>query len=379
MLRLSVLVLLLTAAVGAEAAADHDHLFEQREVFVSGEDGYHTYRIPSLIVTPNGTVLALCEGRKRGRGDSGNIDLVLKRSFDNGATWEPMEVIADDGPNTIGNPCPVVDRETGTVWLLLTGNRGEDSEAEIMRGTSKDTRRVWVMKSEDDGKTWSERKEITETTKAPDWTWYATGPGCGIQLSSGRLLIPCDHAVRHTRRWRSHVIYSDDHGATWKLGGVLREKTNECQVVELADGSLLLNMRSYHGNNRRAIATSEDGGLTWSDVTFDEALVEPVCQASLIRFTDQGTLSKNRLFFANPASTQRVRMTVRLSYDEGKTWPVSKVLHAGHAAYSALAILPDMTIGCLYERGERSPYEKITFARFSVEWLTNGTDSLSKR
>jgi sialidase-1 len=379
MLRLSVLMLFVIGAVVAQAAADSDHLFEQTDVFVSGEDGYHTYRIPSLIVTPNGTVLAFCEGRKRGRGDSGDIDLVVKRSFDNGGTWQPMEVIADDGPNTIGNPCPVVDRGTGAIWLLLTRNLGEDSESEIMRGTSTGTREVWVMKSEDNGATWSERKEITHTTKAPDWTWYATGPGCGIQLSSGRLVIPCDHAVQGTGQWRSHVIYSDDHGTTWKLGGILHDKTNECQVVELADGSLLLNMRSYHGNNRRAVATSEDGGLTWSDVTFDEALVEPVCQASLIRFTERTTHFKNRLLFANPASTKRVAMTVRLSYDEGRTWPVSKMLHGGHSAYSALAILPDMTVGCLYERGERSPYEKITFARFSLEWLTDGTDSLKQR
>ena len=271
------------------------------------------------------------------------------------------------------------DRDTGTIWLLLTRNLGEDTEAEIMHGASRGTREVWVMKSEDDGVTWSERAEITETTKAPDWTWYATGPGCGIQLSSGRLLIPCDHAVRDTLQWRSHVIYSDDHGATWKMGGVLEDKTNECQVVELVDGALLLNMRSYHGRNRRAIATSRDGGITWSEVTFDHALIEPVCQASLLRFTDEKTHTKNRLLFSNPASTNRARMTVRLSYDEGRAWPVSKVLHAGHAAYSALAVLSDATIGCLYERGERSPYERITFARFSVEWLTDRTDSLRKR
>ncbi|MCY3021151.1 MAG: sialidase family protein [Planctomycetota bacterium] len=348
----------------------------QDDVFVSGQDGYHTYRIPALLVTAKGTLLAFCEGRKGGQGDSGDIDLVLKRSLDGGATWLPLQVVWDDGPNTAGNPCPVLDRSTGTIWLPLTRNLGQDSESQIMAGTSKGTRTVWITKSTDDGATWSEPVEITQTTKDPSWTWYATGPGCGIQMQSGRLVIPCDHAVATTKAWRSHVIYSDDHGATWKLGGATAEKCNECQVVELAGGSLLLNMRSYHGRKCRAVATSTDGGLTWSDVTSDAALVEPVCQASFLRYTLEKDHGKNRLLFANPASAKREKMTVRLSYDEGKTWPVSKLVNAGPSAYSALAVLPDMTIACLYERGEKSAYEKIALARFSLEWLTEGKDKL---
>ncbi len=377
-MKVLMLVVLLVVSVPAVAFGQNGGGLEETTVYVSGQDGYHTYRIPSAIVTPKGTVLAFCEGRKSGRGDAGNIDLVLKRSFDNGATWGPMEVVADYGPNTIGNPCPVIDRDTGTIWLLLTSNLGKDTESEIMRGVSEDTRRVWVTKSDDDGVTWSKRVEITETTMEPGWTWYATGPGCGIQLKNGRMVIPCDHAVLSTREWRSHIIYSDDHGATWKLGGIVVEKTNECQVVELIDASLLINMRSYHKRNRRTVATSKDGGMTWSEITFDPALIEPVCQASLLRYTEQPAHAKNRLLFSNPASDERVRMTIRLSYDEGRTWPVSKVLHESHAAYSALTVLPDMTIGCLYERGKESAYETITFARFSLEWLTGGTDSIVK-
>ena len=327
-----------------------------------------------MLVAPKGKVLSFCEGRKAGRGAPGNIDLLLKRSPDNGKTWSKTQVLVDAGPDTIGNPCPVADRDTGTVWVLLTKNLGQDTQKQITDGTSKGTRTVWVMKSTDDGATWSEPAEITKDVKKPDWTWYATGPGCGIQTKGGRLVIPCDHYVAKTQARHSHVIYSDDHGKTWKLGGVLGEKTNECQVVERQDGSLLINMRSYHGKNRRAVATSKDGGLTWSEVTLDDALIEPVCQAALLRYSDKEKGGKSRVLFANPASAKREKMTLRLSYDEGATWPVARALHEGPAAYSALAALPDGSIGCLYERGDKSPYDKLTFARCSLDWLSGGKD-----
>ncbi len=349
---------------------------EEVDVFVSGKEGYHTFRIPAVIVTPKKTVLAFCEGRKNSRSDAGDIDLVLKRSVDNGATWKPMQVIANDGENTVGNPCPVIDRDTGVIWLLLTKNLGSDTEKMILEGKSKGTRTVWVTKSTDDGQTWAEPVEITKDVKDAKWTWYATGPGCGIQLKSGRLVIPCDHYLAGSQARHSHVIYSDDHGKTWKIGGVLGEHTNECQVVERDDGALLMNMRSYHGKNRRAIAASKDGGLTWSEVTLDEALIEPVCQASLLRYTKKDGKEKNRLLFSNPASTKREKLTLRLSYDEGATWPVAKLLYEGPAAYSALTVLPEGAIGCLYERGEKSPYEKVILARCSLGWLTEGKDKL---
>src|SRR5262249_40459873 len=235
---------------------------EQAPLFVSGQDGYHTYRIPSLIVSAKGTLLAFCEGRKRGRGDAGDIDLLLRRSFDGGRTWQPAQVVWDDGGNTCGNPCPVLDRATGTLSLLLTHNLGEDTEARLVDGTSKGTRTVWVTHSTDEGASWAKPLEITKEVKRPEWTWYATGPGVGIQLAGGRLVIPCDNKIAGTKARHSHVIYSDDHGATWKLGGGVGPDCNECQVAERADGSLLLNMRSYRANHRRLIATSKDGGLT---------------------------------------------------------------------------------------------------------------------
>jgi sialidase-1 len=343
---------------------------QQQELFGSGRDGYHAYRIPSLITTSKGTVLAFAEGRKHGSGDSGDIDLVMRRSEDGGGTWQPMRVILDDGSNTVGNPCPVVDCDTGVIWLPLTRNLGTDTEREILDGTSSGSREVWITMSTDDGLTWSEPVNITRTTKDPRWTWYATGPGCGIQLRSGRLLIPCDHAVMESKQFHSHVIFSDDHGATWNQGGVLGDRTNECQVVEQDDGSLLINMRSYHGKNRRAVATSRDGGVTWSEVLLDEALIEPICQASLVRYDDPRAKEGSRLLFSNPASRKRERMTVRASADDGRTWPWVHLLHEGPAAYSCLAVLPDRRIGCLYERGTSAPYETITLARFGLDWVT---------
>jgi len=357
------------AVMGADTSA-----VRETDVFVAGQDGYHTFRIPSIIVTPKGTLLAFCEGRKRGTSDTGNIDLLLKRSFDQGRTWQPVQVVWDDSTNTCGNPCPVVDRTTGTIWLPMTHNLGQDREAQIVDGTSKGTRSVWMTKSTDDGASWARPVEITKTVKAANWTWYATGPGVGIQLKSGRLVIPCDNKVAVTTARQSHVIYSDDHGANWKLGGGVGPNCNESQVVELADGSLLLNMRSYQANNRRMISTSRDGGLTWSRPVEDGTLIEPVCQASLLRYDWGDSAQAPLLLFSNPASTRREKMTVRVSYDQGKTWPVAKQLHGGLSAYSCLTVLPDKSIGCLYERGEKSIYERISFAVFPLAWLTNSPD-----
>ena len=330
----------------------------QTDIFVAGTDGYHTYRIPALVVSKQGTLLALCEGRRYGAADDGKIDLVLKRSFDNGATWEDMQVIWQDGENTIGNPCPVVDRETGTIWLPFCRNN----------------ERVFVTKSADDGASWATPVEITEDVIRPSWGWYATGPGHGIQLSTGRLVVPCDHAEAGV--FRSHVIYGDDHGDSWQLGGLLDEGTDECEAVETSQGRVYLNMRDHADRNCRAYAWSDDGGQTWSAVAWDETLVEPVCQGSVVRLSDDCHHDTNRVLFCNPASTERNRLTVRLSYDECQTWNAGKVVHAGPAAYSDLGITGDMTICCFYERGEEHPYEKITFAQFSLEWLTDGADRL---
>jgi len=341
-------------------------------VFVSGQEGYHTYRIPALAVTTQGTVLAFCEGRKNSQSDTGDIDLLLKRSTDQGATWSGQRVIWDDAGNTCGNPCVVVDRDTNTIWLLMTWNRGDDHEPQIIARTSRDTRRVYVSHSTDDGLTWSSPREITPAVKQENWTWYATGPGSGIQVQQGphkgRLLIPCDHIEAGSGQYYSHVIYSDDHGASWKLGGrTPQHQVNECQVVELPGGQLMLNMRNYdRAKKNRQVALSDDGGATWKDQRFDAALIEPICHAAIERCSLPADGS-SILVFSNPASEDsRVNMTLRASFDDGRTWPASRVLHAGPSAYSDLAVFADGQIGCLYEAGARHAYETIALARLPV-------------
>jgi sialidase-1 len=356
----------------------------QTEVFIANTDGYHTYRIPSVIRARDGTLLAFAEGRRLGRGDSGDIDMLVKRSRDNGRTWSAHTVIWDDGANTCGNPCPVVDRNTGTVWLLLTHNLGTDNETQIINKKSQGTRTVWVARSDDHGASWTRPLEITTTTKDPSWGWYATGPGVGIQIErgphAGRLVIPANHSFDDPGgnlrggpySHRTHVIYSDDRGRTWRRGGATGAHTNESQVVELAEpaGGLLLNMRSYFGRSRRTHSTSRDGGATWTAPADQPELVEPVCQASIVRHAWPQHGAAGLILFSNPADPKaRVTLTVRGSVDDTKTWPGKLVLHAGPAAYSCLVAIDDKTAGCLYERGDKGPYEKITFATFNAAAL----------
>jgi len=358
-----------TPGVGQVANLPH---VMHRDVFASGTQGYHTYRIPAIVLSNQGTLLAFCEGRKTSASDAGDIDLVLRRSMDGGKNWARMQLVYEEGGTakiTIGNPCPVVDRQTGTIWLPFCRNND----------------RVFITKSTDDGQTWAPPVEITKDVKKPDWEWYATGPGHGIQLSTGRLLIPCDHRLRGKSggekvAGHSHVFYSDDRGETWKLGGVTESGMNECQAVELADGSILLSMRQYLGPKQRAFATSRDGGLSWSKPALHPHVYCPVCQSSIQRLS-LAPSGKNRIVYSGPGGPGRTSMTIRLSDDEGRaghhpedgragwSWPVARVLQSGPAAYSDLVVLPDGSIGCLYERGEKRAYEKITFARFTVGWL----------
>jgi len=352
--------------------------FEQQDLFVSGQGGYFRYRIPALATTLHATLLAFCEARKFTGRDSDQIDLLLRRSLDGGRTFSDVQVVATQQDWVCGNPAPVVDRATGTIWLLFCKNHRHGDETMICQGRAPRT--VWCTHSDDDGVTWTEPLEITSHVKPDGWSWYATGPGHGIQLRRGRLIIPCDHIVfRDGNRQdphHSHVVYSDDHGQTWRVGGVASPGTNECTAFEDAQGLLCLNCRTQcrlvEGGNYRAVAWSQDGGLSFSPVVHDAALLEPICQASVYRWVDE---SRNRdiVLFSNPASRSRDHLTVRLSCDGGRTWPHARLLHAGPAAYSDLCVTGEGQVCCLYERGRGGPYETISLARFGLEWLTAGS------
>jgi len=359
-------VVLLFVAAASSIAASSGGLF-QTDVFVSGESGYSTYRIPAMMVTSKGTVLAFAEARKNSSSDAGDIDMVLKRSSDNGSTWGAAITIWNEPGNvTVGNPVPVQDRDTGTIWILLT----------------RDNKEVFAVSSDDDGVTWSKPRDITADVKKADWEWVATGPGHGIQLDSGRLVVPADHSENGglgKGEMHSHITYSDDHGKTWKLGATLPDKTDESTAAQLADGSLYINMRNNYFRFKRAYAVSKDGGLTFGKMKWDNALIEPVCEGSVMRFSLEKDGGRNRLLFSNPANRSRDHMTVRLSYDEAKTWPVARVINEGFSGYSDLTVLKNMSIGLLYENGPVHYFDKITFARFSLDWLTEGKDPLTAK
>jgi sialidase-1 len=367
MKHLFILLSFLFASTLATAEIDESILYK------SGEEGYSNYRIPSLITTKDETLLAFCEARKENRNDSGNIDLVVKRSEDSGKSWSALSVVWDAGDNTAGNPCPVIDRRTGRIVMLMCWNLGSDHGRDLHAGTSVDTRRVYQTHSDDDGLTWSDAKEITSSVKDPSWWWYATGPGIGIQLKkgphNGRLVIPANYTEQGF--FGAHTLYSDDGGDTWKVSSLIKPTTNESQVVELSDGRLMMNMRTqgfpetkrpYTGY--RSISFSSDGGAKWSDPDFDDELGDPICQASILRYDNKSIL------FSNPSPPvsldrgPRERMTIRLSRDNGKSWPSKLLVYEGPSAYSSLAKLPNRKIGLFYEKDK-----DIAFARIPIKLI----------
>lgn len=365
----SILLMLLSISLQAQENLTTD-------VFQKGQDGYACFRIPAIVRSKAGTLLAFAEARRNSCSDTGNIDLVVKRSEDGGKTWSKAITVWDDGDNVCGNPAPIVDQETGRIILVTCWNLGEDHEKEIIDGKSKDSRRIYVLSSDNDGISWSAPKEITSSVKHPDWTWYATGPCHGIQLQSkkykGRLVVSANHMVAGTKTYHSQLIYSDDKGETWKLGGIVsKHGGNESSVVELENGDLMLNMRNYNReeSKSRSYVISEDGGETVSEMQYLPELIEPICQGSTLNYMKNGKISNN-ILFSNPASTdKREKMTIKLSQNNGTTWPYAFLVYPGPAAYSDLVNLPDGYIGLLYEYGTNNAYEKIGFTSISFETL----------
>jgi sialidase-1 len=358
---------------------------------------YHSFRIPSLVRTRSDTLLAFVEGRAASNDDHGNINLLYKRSTDNGATWSSLREVVGAGQGTWGNPTAVVDQSNNKVWLFMSWNpagysiNGVDGTTRI---TAWEHRKVYVSSSTDDGLSFSDPVDMTATLKprtmanGDPWAWDAIGPGVGIQTSTGRLVIPAQH----------RNIYSDDHGATWKVqrittsGGAYQETTSEGTVLELTDGRLMRNDRAissvWETGKRRWVSRGTIGG---SFTTFapQGALLDPAMQGSVLRYNLD---SPTRIVFLNSASTEtRTKMNLRISYDEGQTWPVHRffsdaplpdwdALGSGawaEGGYSSMAKTADYYVGALVEVNENTgnsetSHRSIVFRKVNLPWILNG-------
>lgn len=359
------------------------------DVYEAGENQIDTYRIPAIVQTNNGTILAFAEARNASSSDTGNIDMVVKRSTDGGKTWSESILVWDNGNNVCGNPAPIVDRQTGRVILLMTWNKGSDHEPNIFNHTSEDTRRVYVTYSDDHGLTWSTPQDITLSTKHNEWTWYATGPCHGIQLQKGkhkgRLIVSANHGYDLEGQCNgnsSHLLFSDDGGATWAIGGGSQNelyKGNESTVTELKNGDLMLNMRNayteFHAKSgyARRVAISHDSGASFasSDIYHDHMLIEPICQASILNYMPKGKLT-DTLLFSNPFSINRRNMTIKKSTNSGKSWSVVFQDGHSHAAYSDMVNLSNGDVGLLYETGSEHAYDKIRFVIIPAKYIHDG-------
>jgi sialidase-1 len=379
---LCLIALSVAFAAGSLAA---EPMPEKENLFDSGEGGYAIYRIPGIVVTAKGTVLVYCEARRSSGSDWGDIDILLRRSTDGGRTFDaarrivtpPADVPKNPaavkqklgiGQITVNNPVAVASRD-GTVHFLYCIEYA----------------RCYYMRSDDDGVTFSPPVDLTPLLEQYrgeyDWMVVATGPGHGIELRNGRLIVPIwlstgtgGHAHRPSC---VSTIYSDDGGKSWHRGQIVANhpepaNPSETAVVELADGRVMLNFRNESSRGLRAVSIGPDGAAGWGPVRYDEALPEPICMATLVR------LDAGRILFANPHNPQdnkRRNLTVKLSEDDGRTWPIARSIEPGLSAYSDLAVGPDGTIYCFYERGSASgaQYGHLCLARCNLAWL-KGTE-----
>jgi sialidase-1 len=373
--------------------------FETQDLFQVGDDpGYSIYHIPGIVVTARGSILAWCEARKRSAGPSDwdDVRILLRRSIDDGKTWSRPRSIADvPGPKaknpmslrlkgvdpgsvTYHNPVLIADRD-GTVHMLFG--------LEYMR--------CFYQRSEDDGLTWCEPTEITRTfeglRKDYPWAVLATGPDHGIQLRTGRLIVPVWLSTgtggNAHRPSVTATIYSDDRGETWKPGEIAVPCTeawinpNEAVAVELADGRVMLNVRSESKAHRRLVTVSPDGATRWSTPGFVDALLEPICMGAIVRYDHDG---RRLILFSNPDNLDRKdgksepgkgrdrkNLSVKASRDEGRTWAINRTIEPGPSMYSDLAVTKAGTILCFFGRGSNIGFagDRLTLARFNLEWL----------
>ncbi|MET8802298.1 sialidase family protein [Streptomyces sp. NPDC004546] len=350
--------------------------------YVSGQGGYAIYRIPAVVETPHGTVLAFAEGRRDGAADTGDIDVVLRRSADGGCTWGPLTVVAAGHGDTRGNPAPVVDPRTGAVVLVTCGNDGQATEDQIRRGAGD--RRVFVQRSRDDGRHFTPPAEITAQVKRPGWRWYATGPGHALALTrgphAGRLLVPANHSVASpatsagpgSRYDGGHALYSDDGGRTWQLGFVTGTQdgvtnVNETTAAQLPDGRLYFNARDQYGTapGNRLDTYSADGGTTLDRPYAVQPTLDavPVVQGSVLQLRGPAT---PLLFSAPSVPSARRALALWSSTDAGRTFTKLLTLSDRPAAYSDLVQLGPGTIGVLYETGAIHSDDTVEFRRLTL-------------
>ena len=360
----------------------------QIPVFTSGTEGHKSYRIPAIIQLPKGELLAFAEGRVNGADDFGDVDIVMKRSKDHGKTWGPSITLVDYQKLQAGNPAPVVDLldpqyPQGRIFLFY--NTGNNHEDQVRKGNG--IREVWYKTSTDGGHTWSEPVNITLQVHKPkqpsvnpnynfkeDWRHYANTPGHALQLTkkpyAGRIYVAANHSegdpVKTNEDYFAHGFYTDDHGKTFRLSeNIDLPGSNESTAAELSAGRLLLNARNQKGNIKaRIVAISKNGGEKWDTIYFDNNLPDPVCEGSILNV---GTKKdKQILAFCNAADTKnRNNLTLRISFDEGKTWALSFLVDKGSGkqepdftAYSDIVKLNKKTIGVIYERND---YSQIAF------------------
>ena len=373
----------LSAASGAQEArsvrASED--MTMSDVFGGGEDGYPQVRIPAVVVTQKGTVLALAEARQG--DDHSENDIVLKRSLDGGAAWQPLQVVAEMGGDSLNDPCAVVLHGPDRVLLMYqrypkgyhTQKMAHAEPAELGYGRPRNTQ-TFLTRSEDDGVTWSDPEDITRSVRRSDAISVGS-PGVGIQLKygryQGRILFPLYEVMppgETNQNYHNCAAISDDGGVTWRLGARVPEDglegdANECQLEELSDGTVIMDARQTNGSSRKG-ARSRDGGKTWEPMYQVPDLVAPPCMGSILSIA--APREGGDLLVASLPNTLKKREngTLLISRDGGKTWPEKRVLYSGGFAYSCLTQLAEGRVGCLFERDGCA---HITLATFDVDWL----------
>ncbi|MFZ3560951.1 exo-alpha-sialidase [Streptomyces sp. BH055] len=378
----------LPVPASAQAASKPRPPFEQQVLFKASQDpGYACYRIPSVVRTVRGTLLAFAEGRKNDCTDAGDIDIVVKRSEDGGRTWSPLQVVNEGAGDTHGNPSPVVDRGTGRILLAETYNTGRTD------GKNCDVpcdRTPHMQHSDDDGRTWSRPRDLSGELLPDDFnSWYATGPSHGIQLTRGphrgRLVFAVNAETWNGSRVTANhaaLVVSDDGGEHWRVGakdswpvaedGTFRQKPSEMALVELPDGTIHISGREQDGTDlgHRTQTVSRDGGDSFGHpFTALPDLYAPMVQGSTLPVGRHG----DRLLLACPGDPDRRRtMMIRSSYDGGRTWESfdrGTVVTTDWSGYSDLVQADRGHVGLLYEGGAVDARDEIRFARFALDWL----------